>query len=139
MAESHHEEEIVGKAYDRRLMRRLLKYLWPYKWYALTSLVLTILSAPLVLAGPPLTKAAIDLYLWPDQAEAVKPPEGFTSYIKEAADSLGFGGRAYERIAFIAIIFFVANLAAFAVQYAQAYVMQTMGQHIMYDLRKEIF
>ena len=49
MAESHHEEEVLGKAYDGRLMRRLLKYLWPYKWHALTSLVLTILSAPLVL------------------------------------------------------------------------------------------
>ena len=52
----HHEEEVLGKAYDARLMRRLLTYLWPYKWYALTSLVLTILSAPLVLAGPPVER-----------------------------------------------------------------------------------
>ena len=62
----HHEEEILGKAYDARLMRRLLTYLWPYKWHALTALVLTMGSAPLVLAGAPLTKAAIDLFLAPD-------------------------------------------------------------------------
>lgn len=136
MAESHHEEEVLGKAYDTRLMRRLLKYLWPYKWHALTSLVLTILSAPLILAGPPLTKAAIDLYLWHDPDKA---PEGFSLWIKNAADSLGFGGSDYEGLTFIAIVFFLANLAAFAVQYTQAYVMQSMGQYIMYDLRKEVF
>ncbi len=136
MAESHHEEEVLGKAYDARLMRRLLKYLWPYKWYALTSLVLTVLSAPLVLAGPPLTKAAIDLYLSPDPS---KPPAGFTLLLKQTADRFGFGGSPYEGLAFIAIVFFIANLAAFAVQYTQAYVMQAMGQYIMYDLRKEVF
>ena len=136
MAESHHEEEVLGKAYDGRLMRRLLKYLWPYKWHALTSLVLTILSAPLVLAGPPLTKAAIDLYLAPDPE---RPPAGFSLLLKDTAERLGFGGSAFEGLAFIAIVFFVANLAAFAVQYVQAYVMQAMGQYIMYDLRKEVF
>lgn len=137
MAESHHEEEVLGKAYDARLMRRLLRYLWPYKWHALTSLVLTILSAPLVLAGPPLTKAAIDLFLDPhaDPSKAA----GFALVIKNAADWFGFGASAYQGITFIAIIFLLANLAAFAVQYAQAIVMQAMGQYIMYDLRKEIF
>ena len=132
----HHEEEVLGKAYDARLMRRLLKYLWPYKWHALTSLVLTILSAPLVLAGPPLTKAAIDLFLAPDPS---KPASGFALFIKNLADRFGFGATPYQGIAFIAIIFLIANVAAFAVQYTQAIVMQAMGQYIMYDLRKQIF
>ncbi|HLF85299.1 MAG TPA: ABC transporter ATP-binding protein [Blastocatellia bacterium] len=132
----HHEEEVLGKAYDARLMRRLLTYLWPYKWYALTSLVLTILSAPLVLAGPPLTKAAIDLFLAPDPS---KPVSGFALFLKHLADRFGFGESAYQGIAFIAIVFLLASLAAFAVQYTQAIVMQTMGQYIMYDLRKQIF
>ena len=136
MAESHHEEEVLGKAYDARLMKRLLKYLWPYKWHAVTSLVLTILSAPLVLAGPPLTKAAIDLFLAPDPS---KPPSGFALFLKHLADRFGFGASAYQGIAFIAIVFFIANVAAFAVQYTQAIVMQAMGQYIMYDLRKQIF
>jgi ATP-binding cassette, subfamily B, multidrug efflux pump len=136
MAESHHEEEVLGKAYDARLMRRLLTYLLPYKWYALTSLVLTILSAPLVLAGPPLTKAAIDLFLAPDPA---KPASGFALLLKNLADRFGFADSAYQGIAFIAIVFLLASVAAFAVQYTQAIVMQTMGQYIMYDLRKQIF
>ena len=137
MAESHHEEEVLGKAYDARLMRRLLRYLWPYKWHALTSLVLTILSAPLVLAGPPLTKAAIDLFL--DPKRDASKVTGFALRIKEAADWFGFGGSAYRGVAFVAILFLLASLAAFAVQYTQAIVMQAMGQYIMYDLRKEIF
>ena len=132
----HHEEEVLGKAYDSRLMKRLLKYLWPYKWHALTSFVLTVLSAPLVLAGPPLTKAAIDLFLAPDPT---KPPSGFALFLKNLAERWGFGGSASTGITFIALVFLVANLAAFAVQYTQSIVMQAMGQYIMYDLRKEIF
>ena len=132
----HHEEEVLGKAYDARLMKRLLTYLWPYKWHALTSLVLTILSAPLVLAGPPLTKAAIDLFLAPDPT---KPASGFALFIKDLAVRFGFGANAYQGVVFIAIVFFLAILAGFLVQYTQAIVMQAMGQYIMYDLRKQIF
>jgi ATP-binding cassette, subfamily B, multidrug efflux pump len=132
----HHEEEILGKAYDARLMRRLLKYLWPYKGHAITAIVLTMLSAPLVLAGPPLTQAAIDLFLAPDPS---KPPSSFALFIGQTAQRLGFGGSPVEGITFIAVVFLLANLAAFAVQYTQAIVMQAMGQYIMYDLRKEIF
>jgi ATP-binding cassette, subfamily B, multidrug efflux pump len=137
MADSHHEEEVLGKAYDTRLMRRLLRYLWPYKGRALAALVLTVLSAPLVLAGPPLIKAAIDLFMDPNRDPA--KVKGFTAFLKHTADRVGLGDSAYQGIAFIAIVFLLANLAAFAVQYTQAIVMQAMGQYIMYDLRKEIF
>jgi ATP-binding cassette subfamily B multidrug efflux pump len=132
----HHEEEVLGKAYDSRLMRRMFKYLWPYKWHAIISLVLTIVSAPLSLAGPPLTKAAIDIFLAPD---AKQPLTGYSLYIKNAADRLGFGANPFQGIAFIALLFLVASLLAFAVSYTQAVVMQKMGQYIMYDLRKEVF
>ena len=117
-------------------MRRLLTYLWPYKWHALTALVLTMGSAPLVLAGAPLTKAAIDLFLAPDSS---KPVTGFALFIKHLAERFGFGASAYQGIVFISIVFLIANIAAFAVQYTQAIVMQAMGQYIMYDLRKQIF
>jgi ATP-binding cassette subfamily B protein len=133
VTELHHEEEVLGRAYDARLMRRLLRYLWPYRWHALVSLILTILTAPLALAGPPLTKAAIDLFLEP------QPVSGFALLVKQAADRVGFGADPYHGLAFIAIIFLFANLASFAVQYTQAVVMQKMGQYIMYDLRKEVF
>jgi ATP-binding cassette subfamily B protein len=136
MADSHHEEEVLGKAYDSRLMRRLLRYLKPYKAYAGTAFILTVASAPLVLAGPPLTKAAVDLFLAPDPS---KPPSAFGLWLKRMAGALGFGSDAYKGILFIALVFLVANIAAFAVQYVQAIVLQTMGQRIMYDLRKQIF
>ncbi|HSE97696.1 MAG TPA: ABC transporter ATP-binding protein, partial [Blastocatellia bacterium] len=136
MTEAHHEEEVLGKAYDARLMRRLLKYLWPYRSQAMISLVLTIVSAPLVLAGAPLTKAAIDLYIAPDPS---KPAEGFALFLKETSEASGFGGSPSRGIAFIAIVFLLANIAAFTVQYTQAVVMQAMGQRIMYDLRQEVF
>jgi ATP-binding cassette subfamily B protein len=55
------------------------------------------------------------------------------------ADRFGFGENAYQGIAFIAMVFLIASIAAFAVQYTQAVVMQAMGQRIMYDLRQEIF
>src|ERR1044071_9786461 len=102
MADSHHEEEVLGKAYDARLMRRLLTYLWPYKGRALVSLILTMGSAPLALAGPPLTKAAIDLYLAPDPT---KPPSMFALFLKHQAENYGFGGSAYRGVVFIAIVF----------------------------------
>lgn len=136
MSDSYHEEEVLGKAYDARLMRRLLRYLRPYKWQALTALMLTILSAPLVLAGPPLTQAVVDLFLEPDSS---RPPAGFALFLKRSADWFGLGDTPLEGVTFVAIIFLFANVAAFAVQYAQALVMQAMGQFIMYDLRKEIF
>ncbi|MBI3788380.1 MAG: hypothetical protein HY276_09385, partial [Ignavibacteriales bacterium] len=40
-----HEEEILGKAYDARLMRRLLKYLRPYRWHVALGIVLSILTS----------------------------------------------------------------------------------------------
>src|SRR6185503_20443033 len=68
-----------------------------------------------------------------------KPISGFALYLKNLADRLGFGDSAYQGIVFISIVFLLASLAAFAVQYTQAIVMQTMCQYIMYDLRKQIF
>ena len=61
MAESH-EEEVLGKAYDARIMRRLLRYLRPYRLQAVISLVAILLKACLDVAGPYLTKIALDTY-----------------------------------------------------------------------------
>ncbi|HEV7474831.1 MAG TPA: ABC transporter ATP-binding protein [Pyrinomonadaceae bacterium] len=132
----NHEEDELGQAYDARLMRRLLGYLSPYKRYVIAALALTVLGGPLVVAAPPLVRAAVDLYLLPDAAH---PPDGYTLLIKQAAESLGFGGRASSGIAFIALLLVVANLAAMVVLYAEAFVLQRMGQHIMFDLRNQIF
>jgi ABC-type multidrug transport system fused ATPase/permease subunit len=54
------EEEVVGKIYDRRLTRRLLGYLWPYKKYVGIALVFLGFNSILQIAGPLLMKMAID-------------------------------------------------------------------------------
>src|SRR5258707_14219331 len=63
MADSHHEEDVLGKAYDARLMRRLLTYLRPYRWQTALALGSIILKAGADVMGPILTMVAIDLYL----------------------------------------------------------------------------
>lgn len=117
-------------------MRRLLSYLWPYKHYVVAALVLTMLGGPLVVAGPPLVKAAVDLYLLPDPSYV---PSGYTLLIKQAAATFGFGGSPAAGVGFIALLLLIANLAAMFVLYAESFLLQRMGQHIMFDLRNQIF
>ena len=59
----HHEEEILGKAYDGRLMRRLLRYLIPYRSTVLVASAAMIFHSLLQVVGPFLTKVAVDRYL----------------------------------------------------------------------------
>src|SRR5437868_6648895 len=60
-----HEEEALGKAYDSRLMRRLLTYLRPYKWQVAFALSTIVLKAAADVAGPLLIIMAVDKYLAP--------------------------------------------------------------------------
>src|SRR5712692_631392 len=70
MADSFHEEEVLGKAYDARLMRRLLQYLRPYRLVVFLALGAIFLSG-LLQAGPPyLLKVEVDRYLDPTSRQA---------------------------------------------------------------------
>ncbi len=109
---SVHDEDVVGKAYDSRLMRRLLGYLRPYKAQVAIALVSIIASAVLQLAPPYLTRVAIDQYI------AQKDLSG---------------------LPVIAWQFLAVLLASFALEYVQTWMMQLTGQRIMYDLRMEIY
>src|SRR5258705_12089663 len=60
-----HEEEALGKAYDSRLMKRLLDYMRPYRWRVIIALALVAIVTPLELAPPLLFKKTIDDYLVP--------------------------------------------------------------------------
>ena len=53
---SMHDEEVLGKAYDARLMRRLLRYLWPYRLQVAVALASIICASVLQLAQPYLMK-----------------------------------------------------------------------------------
>src|ERR671914_597420 len=62
-SELHHDEEALGKAYDARLMRRLLRYLRPYRGLVSAALGLLMVSGVLQLVGPLLTRRIIDVAL----------------------------------------------------------------------------
>src|ERR1700744_6388216 len=59
------DDDVVGKAYDSRLMRRLITYLYPYKLACIASIVAILMKAAADVLGPYLTIVAVDLYLKP--------------------------------------------------------------------------
>ena len=132
-----HDEETLGKAYDGRLMRRLLAYVRPYRWTAVAAVVLIVLSSLLQLVGPLATAVALDLFIRP-QGEETKlsaPAEWVAATIARQ----GWQPTAGEGIAATAAVFLASLAATFVVLYAQSWLMLLMGQHIMRDLRRQIF
>lgn len=106
------EEEILGKAYDARLMRRLARYLKPYRWYIILAIIVLIIATLAELAGPFITKIAIDKYI------TTKNVSGLSGIIA----------------------LFVGLMALqFIMQYIEVYITQWVGQRTMYDIRMELF
>lgn len=136
MPSSPHEEKLTGNAHETYLLGRLLNYVRPYKKYAIGASILTLINAPLMLIAPPLTKAAVDLFIVPDPSQ---PPVGYAALLKQVADFFNLGSTPYRGLLFISIVFLLANVLAFFVQYTHGIVMQTMGQYIMFDLRRDVF
>jgi ATP-binding cassette subfamily B protein len=120
------EEEILGKAYDSRLMKRLLTYLRPYRGHVVIALVAIVCKASLDVLGPFLTKTAIDKYL------AHTP--GTFSVLDRWLSATPLVG-----IAQIAALYMGTLLLSFCLEYLQTYFMQWTGQKVMFDLRSQIF
>jgi len=116
-----HEEEALGKAYDSRLMKRLLQYMAPYKWSVIVALALVAVVTPLELAPPVLFGKAIDWYLVPGVAHQL------------AISSAKLG------LVWISLIYLFVLVFDFLAQYIQIRIMQRVGQETMYDMRTEIF
>src|SRR4030095_10553955 len=106
------DEEVLGKAYDARLMRRLITYLRPYKRYVALALVLILVESALEATFPWLTKIAIDRYI-------------------SAGNMPG--------LAVVAAIYITLLLIRFIAASAETYVLQNTGQKIMYDMRMQVF
>src|SRR6266403_2784107 len=123
---SNQEEEVLGKAYDGRLMRRLLTYLRPYKWHVAVALAAIILKSALDVLGPFLTKIAIDKYL-------AKSPNSH-SWIGDRLSDSPLTGIAQIGGLYVGILIFT-----FALEFIQTYLMQWTGQKVMFDLRSQIF
>ena len=60
------EEEVLGKAYDARLMRRLVGYMKPYRALVALSIVFLFAQSLFQVLGPLLTRTAVDRYLQPN-------------------------------------------------------------------------
>ena len=129
MAESQHEEEVLGKAYDSRLMKRLLSYLRPYKWQVTGALLAIVLKTFADVLGPYLTQTAIDKYLASASASGERK-----SFLDPWLSSQPLVG-----IAQIAAIYVLLLLLSFVFEYIQTYLMQWTGQQAMFDLRSQIF
>lgn len=106
------EEEALGKAYDARLMRRLLRYLRPYRWQVLLAILVLTLASAAQVVGPWITQLVIDVAI----------PERDTGYLGTLV------------WAFLAV-----TVLAFFLEYAQDILTTWIGQSVMADLRSEIF
>ncbi len=120
------EEEVLGKAYDSRLMRRLIRYLRPYRGAVVISLVFLVAQSVLQVAGPLLTKLAIDRYL-------AKPEHAAPTLLDTwlAPDP-------WTGLAQISVLYLAALLLGFLTEFGETYLMQRTGQFAMFDLRREL-
>ena len=107
-----HEEEAIGKTYDLQVARRLLGYLKPYVKLLIPALILTLALNLLGILQPLFTKYAINWYIVPRQTN------GLTLF-----------ALVYLGVLFVRFIF----------SYFQAVLLNTVGQYVMFDLRREIY
>ncbi len=120
------DEAPIGKVYDARLMKRLLRYLRPYRGWVVVSIGLLLLHSVLGITGPYLTKVAID--------HSLNPQSGSAS----ALDAWLPVDR-WISLQLIVLIYLVVQVASFGLRAAQIQVMNFTGQRVMFDLRQEIF
>src|SRR6267143_122535 len=105
-------DEITGKAYDTRLMRRLWTYVRPHQALALIALALLRVTSVADLAGPWFTQQAIDHYIRPHRLQG------------------------YARLAGLWLVVLIINFGA---RYGQGYALTLLGQRVMFDLRNAVF
>src|SRR5437588_940810 len=121
-----HEEEVLGKAYDSRLMKRLLTYLRPYRWQTGIALGSILLKVGADVLGPYLTHVVIDRYLAP--VPGLRTP--FDFFLSKNA----FTGVGQVALLYVGLLMF-----SFLLEYLQTYFMQWAGQMVMFDFRSQIF
>src|SRR5437870_1544252 len=107
-----HEEEAIGKTYDWQIARRLLRYLKPYLRLLIPALGLTLVLNLLGILQPKFTQYAIDWFIIPRKTEGVT---------------------------LFALIFVAVQLARFIFSYFQSVLLNSIGQYVMFDLRREIY
>ncbi len=106
------EEEVLGKAYDSKLMKRLLGYIKPYRKYVIFAILMNIVVASLIPLRPYLTKVAVDDYITKSD---------------------------YHGLIIISLILLGILLFQAVIQYFLTYFTQYLGQKTLYDLRTQLF
>ncbi len=107
-----HEEEAIGKTYDLRVARRLLRYLKPYTRLLIPALALTLLLNLLGVLQPKFTQYAIDWYILP---------------------------RTTDGLTLLVVLFLGVQLLRFLFAYLQTVLLNTVGQYVMFDIRRELY
>ena len=107
-----HEEEAIGKKFDRGSVRRLLRYLRPYRRLIVPALLLTLLANALGVVEPKFFQYAIDWHIVPQNLSGLQ---------------------------WLALAFLAVKLVQLLVSYLQTVLLQSVGQHVMYDLRAELY
>jgi len=107
-----HEEEILGKAYDSRLMKRLLRYLKPYRLHVVLGIFLSIIVSGMEAVRPWFTKHAVDMNI-------------------AQGDEHG--------LLLTATLFLVVLIVRGVIQYANVYLTQWVGQRTIFDMRMQVF
>ena len=120
------EEEVLGKAYDSRLMGRLLLYMRPYWKLVALSLVFLLGQSGLQVLGPLLTKVAIDRYVSPSAGSA-------STFFDSLLPADPWSGLSRVGLLYLSVIF-----ATFVSEFFQMYLMQYTGQRAMFDLRRQL-
>jgi ATP-binding cassette subfamily B multidrug efflux pump len=120
-----HDDDVVGKVYDARIMRRLATYLGPYKLQVALSGAAILIKSASDVSGPYFVKVAVDTYFAP-------------------IANLSWLGRHLSRdpvtgVEQLAALYFGALSLTFVLEFVQTYLMQWTGQKIMFDLRSQIF
>ena len=111
-AKQFHEEEAIGKTYDFQVARRLLRYLRPYRKLLFISLALTLALNLLGVLQPKFTQYAIDWYILPGKTEGIMLLVGL-----------------YLGVQLLRLLF----------AYLQAVFLNTVGQWVMFDIRRELY
>lgn len=106
------EDDILGKAYDPQITRRLWGYIRPYRRNLFTALMWMTVATAANVAGPYFIKIALD-------------------------DGIAAGNPAVLGGAVVAYV--LAAIVIFIGTYRRVYIMSSTGQDIIYDLRRQMF
>src|SRR5437879_730601 len=107
-----HEEEAIGKTYDWQVARRLLGYLKPYVRLLIPALLLTLVLNLLGVMQPKFTQYAIDWFILP---------------------------RRLNGLNLFVTVFVGVQVFRFVASYFQSVLLNSIGQYVMFDLRKQIY